>query len=100
MVLSYLLPVLTIPKGPLAVRYEFGVSSKASDGDNFIKTLQDTLCEKYGFNDRDIYSWEIERKIVLKGEEYAAFELLSYKSRRGSQFHGKQTGNPNTIGRP
>jgi hypothetical protein len=35
--------------------YESGVSSKASDGDNLIKSFQDTICEKYGFNDRDIY---------------------------------------------
>jgi hypothetical protein len=69
---------------PLAVRYEFGASSKASDGDNLIKSFQDTLCEKYGFNDRDIYSWEIKKKIVPKGAEYAAFELISYKSREGS----------------
>jgi hypothetical protein len=76
--LSYLLPPLNVPKGNLAVRYEFGVSSKASDGDNLIKSFQDTLCEKYGFNDRDIYHWEVEKKIVPKGEEYAAFEIREY----------------------
>jgi Holliday junction resolvase RusA-like endonuclease len=73
--LGYLLPAFNIPKGKLAVRYEFGVSSKTSDGDNLIKSFQDTLCEKYGFNDRDIYRWEVEKKIVPKGEEYAAFEI-------------------------
>jgi hypothetical protein len=76
--LSYLLPRLTIPKGKLTVRYEFGVSSKASDGDNLIKSFQDTICEKYGFNDRDIYRWEVEEKIVSKGKEYAAFEINAH----------------------
>jgi len=73
--LGYLLAPLSIPKGKLAVRYEFGVSSKASDGDNLIKSFQDTLCEKYGFNDRQIYRWEVEKKIVPRGEEYVAFEI-------------------------
>jgi hypothetical protein len=76
--LGYLLPRLTVPKGALTVRYEFGVSSKASDGDNLIKSFQDTICEKYGFNDRDIYRWEVEKKIVPKGQDYAAFEISPY----------------------
>ncbi len=72
-----MLPPLTIPKGKLSVKYVFGVSSKASDGDNLIKSFQDTLCEKHGFNDRDIYHWGVEKVIVPKGEEYAAFEIAS-----------------------
>jgi hypothetical protein len=75
--LGYLLPALTIPKGKLAVVYESGVSSKAADGDNLIKSFQDTLCEKYGFNYRDIYRWEVDKKIVPKGQEYAAFEITA-----------------------
>jgi hypothetical protein len=78
--LGYLLPALVIPKGKLRVRYTFGVSSEASDGDNLIKSFQDTLCEKYWFNDRDIYRWEVEKRIVPKGEEYAAFEIRSSSS--------------------
>jgi|ERR1017187_1877229 hypothetical protein len=76
--LGYLLPPLTIPKGTLAVAYEFGVSSTASDGDNLIKSFQDSLCEKYVFNDRDIYHWEVEKKIVPKGQEYVAFEIRPF----------------------
>jgi Holliday junction resolvase RusA-like endonuclease len=75
--LGYLLPPLTIPKGKLKVRYVFGVSSRASDGDNLIKSFQDALCERYGFNDRDIYHWDVEKVIVPKGKEYAAFEIHS-----------------------
>jgi hypothetical protein len=78
--LAYLLPPLTIPKGQLSVKYVFGVSSKASDGDNLIKSFQDTLCKKYGFNDRDIYHWEVDKEIVPKGEEYAAFEIISLRA--------------------
>jgi hypothetical protein len=77
--LGYLLPPLTIPKGKLSVKYVFGVSSKASDGDNLIKSFQDTLCEKYGFNDRDIYHWDVEKVIVPKGQEYVAFHLYSLR---------------------
>jgi Holliday junction resolvase RusA-like endonuclease len=74
--LTNLLPSLTIPKGKLRVKYIFGVSSKASDGDNLIKSFQDTLCEKYGINDRDIFRWEVEKKLVARGAEYAAFEIF------------------------
>ena len=76
--LGYLLPPLTIPKGKLAVRYEFGVSSKSSDADNCVKSFQDTLCEKYGFNDNMIYRLSIEKVDVKKGEEYAAFSIESF----------------------
>ena len=69
------MPPLTIPKGKLSVKYVFGVSSKASDGDNLIKSFQDTLCEQYGVNDRDIFAWRVEKVIVPKGKEYAAFEI-------------------------
>ena len=43
------------------------MSSKNSDGDNLIKAFQDALAEQYGFNDRDIYRWEVEKRIVAKG---------------------------------
>jgi len=35
--LAYRLPAMKVPKGKLAVRYEFGVSSKSADYDNNIK---------------------------------------------------------------
>lgn len=38
--LGYSFPAIKIPKGKLAARYEFGVSSKASDGDNLIRPLE------------------------------------------------------------
>jgi len=51
-------------------------ASKASDGDNLIKSFQDSLCEKYGFNDRGIYHSDVEKVIVPKSEEYAVFEII------------------------
>jgi Holliday junction resolvase RusA-like endonuclease len=73
--LMYLLPKLKIPKGKLSVLYIFGVSSKLADLDNNIKAFQDTLCEKYGFNDRDIYSLSAIKEIAPKGKEYIRFEI-------------------------
>jgi Holliday junction resolvase RusA-like endonuclease len=73
----FLSPKLKIPEGKLKVKYEFGVSSKNSDGDNLIKCLQDSLADKYGFNDKKIYQWEVEKIDVKKGEEYIKFEITS-----------------------
>jgi Holliday junction resolvase RusA-like endonuclease len=73
---SWLLPPLKVPLNKkLSVKYEFGVSSKNADGDNLIKAFQDILCERYEFNDKQIYRWEVEKKDVKKGQEYIAFEL-------------------------
>jgi hypothetical protein len=55
-------------------------------GDDLIKSFQDTLCEKYGFDDRDIYGWEVEKKIVREGEEHVAFEIRVTEVSPG---HGK-----------
>jgi Holliday junction resolvase RusA-like endonuclease len=73
--LAYRLPKIEVAKGKLALRYIFGVSSKNADGDNLIKAFQDALADHYGFNDRDIYHWEVEKRIVPKGEEFVEFEL-------------------------
>jgi Holliday junction resolvase RusA-like endonuclease len=59
----------------LAVKYVFGASSRNSDGDNLIKAFQDALAEQYGFNDRDIYRWEVEKQIVANGKEFVGFEI-------------------------
>jgi len=74
--LAYKLPKIKVPKeGTLAVRYRFGVSSKGADGDNLIKAFQDCLAERYGFDDRRIYHWDVEKVDVKKGEEFIAFEI-------------------------
>ena len=74
-VLSFLLPRRKVPKGKLEVWYEFGVSSKRSDGDNLQKAIQDGLATQYGFNDNQIYKWHGEKVDVKKGEEYISFEI-------------------------
>ncbi len=74
--LMYLLPKMVVQKKrKLSVHYVFGLSSKLADLDNNIKSFQDTLCERYGFNDRDIYELYAEKKIVEKGKEYVAFDI-------------------------
>lgn len=69
----YLLPKIEIPKGKLSAIYEFGVSSKASDGDNLIKVFQDCLADTYRFNDKMIYEWKVSKVDVKKGCEYIKF---------------------------
>jgi hypothetical protein len=76
--LFYKLPKIIIPSGKLKVKYIFGVSSKNADGDNLIKCLQDALADKYGFNDKIIYKWDVEKIDVKKGEEYIDFEISTF----------------------
>lgn len=79
MLVSALLPTLSI-KGKLELHIRFGVSSKQSDGDNLIKCFQDCLADKYGFNDKMIYRWAVDKVDVPKGNEYIEFELLTYRN--------------------
>jgi len=56
---------------------EFGFSSKASDIDNCIKSLQDCLVKKYNtFDDRQIYELRVVKKIVKKRQEYISFNIF------------------------
>lgn len=71
----YLLPARKIPSGKLSVTYEFGVSSKNADGDNLIKCFQDSLAEKYEFNDKQIYQWNVTKTDVKRGEEFIKFKI-------------------------
>ena len=73
--LAFHLPKIAVPVGKLKVKYVFGVSSRNSDGDNLIKAFQDALAAQHGFNDRNIYRWEVEKQIVAKGKEFIGFEL-------------------------
>lgn len=75
--INFLSPKMTVPAGKLKIKYVFGVSSKNADGDNLIKCVQDAIATKYGFNDREIYKWEVEKIDVKKGEEFVCFEISS-----------------------
>ena len=76
--LLYLLPKVAMPKPPYCIEYEFGFSNKLSDIDNPLKQLQDILCKKYAFDDREIYKIIILKKIVEKGKEYVKFDIKHY----------------------
>lgn len=73
--LSLLFPKISVQGAKFSVYYRFGVASRASDGDNLIKAFQDCLSERYGFNDNQIYKWEIEKVIVKKGKEFIEFSI-------------------------
>ncbi len=77
--LFYLLPQKIEISKKMKLQLVFGFSNKASDLDNPVKPFIDILQKKYGFNDKDIYRLEIEKKDVAKGEEYIGFNLLNYK---------------------
>lgn len=78
--LSILLPKIEVPKGKLELTLHFGVSYKSTDGDNLIKCFQDSLAEQYGFNDKMIYRWVIEKHDVNKKEEYVAFSIKEFST--------------------
>lgn len=74
--IKYLLPDwYKIPAPPYCIHFEFGVSSSLSDGDNLIKLSQDSIADKYGFNDRYIKRWIVDVEQVKKGEEYIKFKI-------------------------
>ena len=64
------------------VKYEFGVSTWACDGDNCIKIFQDALCEKLGLNDNRICHWDVTKVVVPKGEEYIKYVIKQYEEER------------------
>ena len=72
---ALLLPRIDIPEGKLSIHFRFGVSSKNSDGDNLIKCAQDSIAERYEFNDKLIYRWYVEKEDVKKGSEYFEFDI-------------------------
>jgi Holliday junction resolvase RusA-like endonuclease len=78
--LFYLLPRMDVPKGNLSVKYIFGVSSSASDGDNLIKAFQDCLADTYRFNDNQIYEWHVKKEITEKGKEFIKFDIEPFIS--------------------
>lgn len=73
--LMWQLPPCQMPEGNKAIFLEFGLSNKLADYDNLIKTVQDCIAEKYGFNDREIYQAVINKTDVTKGKEYIKFSV-------------------------
>ena len=75
--LLYMLPktIYTNLGDKLRLKICFGMSSKASDIDNPVKPFIDILSKKYGFNDKNIYKLEVEKRITEKEQEYIEFEI-------------------------
>lgn len=70
---------MKLPKPPYEVHYIFAVSSVQADIDNPVKTFQDVLQDKYGFNDKDVFKMTVEKVIVNKGDEYIKFDIQHYE---------------------
>ena len=66
---------ITIPKGKMIICFDFFFSTKASDYDNGIKSLQDIICDAYGLNDNNIYAGIIRKHVVKKGQERSEFKI-------------------------
>ena len=73
--LLFTLPKGVMPDPPYRVSYEFGMSNIQSDYDNPVKSLQDVLSKKYGFNDAHIFEATIKKVKVEKGKEYFKVEF-------------------------
>lgn len=74
--IKYLLPDwYDMPEPPYFIKLEFGFSSMSSDWDNCIKTAQDAIADKYGFNDKLIRGGLVYTEYVEKGKEYIKFKI-------------------------
>lgn len=62
-------------EGMLRVEYFFGFSSPLSDIDGPIKLIQDILCKKFNFDDRQIFELNVRKCIVPKGQEFIEFSI-------------------------
>lgn len=70
-----LLKDFKVPDSPLTVSIEFGFSNKGADIDNCVKPFLDVLQKRYNFNDNKIYSLNLTKRIVKKGEEYIKYTI-------------------------
>ena len=74
--MNFLLPSdYKVPPPPYAIYFEFGLSSMSGDWDNCIKTIQDCISDKYGFNDKLIKRGIVDVVNVSKGHEYISFKI-------------------------
>lgn len=67
-----------LPALPLKLKMRVGCGLKF-DVDNVLKPFIDILQVFYGFNDRNIFKIEIEKKVVKPGEEFIEWQLESYR---------------------
>lgn len=62
-------------EGQMKLDIVFGFSNRGADIDNPVKPFMDCLQSKYGFNDNQIYSLDVKKEIVKKGDEFIKFQL-------------------------
>ena len=75
---AFLLPrKIELPEPPYQIHFKFGFSSMSSDWDNCVKTTQDSIAKKYGFNDKLIKRGIVEVEQVKKGKEFFEFQITS-----------------------
>jgi Holliday junction resolvase RusA-like endonuclease len=74
--------------GNLSLSMEVGLSSPLSDLSNTLKGIEDVLSEYFSFNDRQIVSITLDKKLVNKGEEYMKIHIK--KSRKIVDYRTKQ----------
>lgn len=67
---------------PLHLNIIFGLSNMAADIDNGVKPLVDIMQKKYKFDDKWLFSMEIDKHLVNRGSEYIFFEILPYQGIR------------------
>ncbi len=72
-----MLPKLKLISSPYSIEIEFGFSSSLADIDNPLKPFLDILQKKYNINDRNVYSLNVKKSIVTKGNEFIKFQIKS-----------------------
>lgn len=80
--LMFILPpqkIILEPKKKYQIHFKFGFSSGASDWDNCIKTTQDCIAKRYGFNDKLIKRGIVDTEKVKKSNEFFEFEIIEIK---------------------
>ena len=83
--MGYLLPMVKIPSGLLSVGLRVHLSNPRQDLDNTAKPILDILQEKYGFDDKVVYSICLEKIIVPKGRERIEIHIKPYTKYRGEE---------------
>lgn len=75
--MMFLLPKSIEIPDPVNVKLaiEFGLSSRGSDLDNYLKGTIDCFVKKYKVDDRHIQEIHAFKSIVKKGEEYIKFKI-------------------------
>ena len=64
-------------EGDLVIHYEFGITDNF-DASNCVKGIEDTLADKYKFNDKQVRFHTVMKTKVKRGQEYIRFRIVRY----------------------